>query len=206
MQRLQKSNIIRWLHFYPIFTGYSITILSLETVNSLSAHHFPSFSIEKSKCLRIVWIFVFFSADDSKCRILRQLVSFCENELYDIDLCSECYRNANEFPDNWFTMVCEHPHLLVWAKCDDAYWPAKAMATTNASNATQIYVRYFGGHRRFAYIGSNHCYLYSTIHPEGLHFEEIDDIHQHAISVSDKVLSSNGYSSLFLVFAHAFRS
>lgn len=199
MQRLQKPNIIRWLHFCPTFSGFNTTTLSSETVNSTFHSHSSvalfTHSVPIEKCLTNSPLS--FTVDSTKCRILRQLVSYCENELYEIDLCSECYCNANEHPDDWFTMVCEHPHILVWAKCDDIYWPAKAMALTTISNVTQIYVRYFGGHRRFAYIGPNDCYLYSNIHPEGLHFEEIDSIHEHAISVSTHL---NGYYLVRAIF------
>lgn len=81
-------------------------------------------------------------------------------------------------------MLCEHPHILVWAKCDDDYWPAKAMAMTTISNENRIYVQYFGGSRRCAYVEPTECFLYSTIHPNGIQFHQIDDQHKAADQVS----------------------
>lgn len=123
--------------------------------------------------------------------MFKQFISFCEKELHDIDICIECYCNANEHPNDWFTMLCAHPHILVWAKCDADYWPAKAMAMTTISNENRIYVQYFGGSKRYAYIEPNECFLYSTIHPNGTQFEQIDDMHKVAAQVS--CVACNGF-------------
>lgn len=57
------------------------------------------------------------------------LMKYVDEDIESIKDCSECYVKAFEFPDTSFTMTCERPHLLVWAKIGRfPYWPAKAMS------------------------------------------------------------------------------
>lgn len=37
-------------------------------------------------------------------------------EIESVKKCAECFINAHDKPNNWFTLVCNNPHLLVWAK------------------------------------------------------------------------------------------
>lgn len=85
---------------------------------------------------------------------------FCEKELYDIEVCSECYRNSNE-KSNWFVNACQKPHLMVWAKMKGhPYWPAKAIAMKNYS----VDVRFFGDHEG-AFLPIENVLLYSSANP-----------------------------------------
>lgn len=101
---------------------------------------------------------------------LRRLVKFCLQELYDIDVCIECYRNANECGADWFTLVCTSPHILIWARVGNErkFWPAKAMAVKRTAYHTRIHVRFFGFKARNAFIEPSECYLYSAIDPNCL--------------------------------------
>lgn len=44
------------------------------------------------------------------------LLDFTKEEIYAIRLCHECYYNANQKRDDWFTKPCSIPHILVFAK------------------------------------------------------------------------------------------
>lgn len=85
----------------------------------------------------------------------------CRDQLFDIETCSECYGKSTAQPE-WFTAVCQRPHLLLWAKLKGfPYWPAKAMAM----NGSQLVdVRFFGDHQR-AWLSPKDCYLYSAVDP-----------------------------------------
>lgn len=122
-----------------------------------------------------------YSGDLAKRRILKHFVTFCHNELHDIDICNECYCNANEHPTDWFTKVCEHPHILLWARHGDNYWPAKAMAVRKSDD--RIHVRFFGHGCRNAYVEMSECFLYSTKHPKAIDYTRLDS-HKDAQRVS----------------------
>lgn len=105
--------------------------------------------------------------------MVKQLAEFCEQELYNIDVCSECYRNANAEEGNGLAMVCKNPHLLVWARMDltQNYFPAKAMAITKSSTNPQIHVQFFGLSICDALVNPSDCYLFSKKCPNGVEFE-----------------------------------
>lgn len=46
----------------------------------------------------------------------RMLLDYFKEEIESVKKCAQCYRNANEAPNDWFTLVCDEPHLIVWAK------------------------------------------------------------------------------------------
>lgn len=69
--------------------------------------------------------------------------------------------NAIQHPDTWFTMVCEHPHLLVWAKQKSyPHWPAKLYSMNHGS----VVVRFFGEHQR-AILTTKECLMFSQNNP-----------------------------------------
>lgn len=92
------------------------------------------------------------------------MLRFCERELYDIEICPECYLASNTYPDSsWFVNACERPHLPVWAKIKgnrEPYWPAKVVAWKNGL----IDVRFFGEHS-CAFVPSDSVLLYSKENP-----------------------------------------
>lgn len=103
------------------------------------------------------------------------MLKFTREELYNIRLCYECYKNANQFKDNWFTMPCENPHLLVWAKYESyPYWPAKLMSM-NDNN--KVDVRFFGVEHKRTVLPAKDCYMYSLMNPSlniGKHKAELE--------------------------------
>lgn len=87
----------------------------------------------------------------------------CAYEIYDMSVCSECFKNSNERPD-WFTTLCKVPHLIVWAKTPGyPYWPAKVIAV----KAGFADVRYFGAHQR-SLIAQENIYLFSQESPNAI--------------------------------------
>lgn len=125
---------------------------------------------------------VLFCLDPANQENAKRFIGFCLHELYEIDLCIECYRNANERQGDWFTKVCNYPHILVWARCGDQFLPAKAMGFKQTFYMTGIFVRYFGS-KRYGTINPNECYLLSTIHPRGIQFDQVEE-HKAAKLVS----------------------
>lgn len=101
-----------------------------------------------------------------------KLTDVCGQELYNIDVCGECYRNANTHEQNSLSMVCQSPHLLVWARTNRSknFFPAKAMAITKSTTGSQIHVQFFGLQIRDALINPSDCYLFSKKCPNGIEF------------------------------------
>lgn len=46
----------------------------------------------------------------------KNIVRVCKQEMAEIELCPNCYLNANSKRNSWFVEVCPKPHILVWAK------------------------------------------------------------------------------------------
>lgn len=105
--------------------------------------------------------FSFVDLDDSKmARITKDLQRFCEREMYDIEICADCFRNANEY-DDWFAQMCDRPHLLVWAKIRGSpFWPAKALAMKK----NHVDVRFFG-ERKYSFLPVDNVRLFSEVNP-----------------------------------------
>lgn len=77
--------------------------------------------------------------------LIGKLIEFIKNEVDSIKTCRQCYVNVFTFPDESFAMVCDPPHLIIWAKYTDyCYWPSKVMNTTDQ----MVHVRFFGDHLR----------------------------------------------------------
>lgn len=93
--------------------------------------------------------------------VAKKILKTIEEEMYDIETCSECYIKANTRNDDWFTEVCTLPHILLWAKPDGLpFWPAKAMIVDGA----MVDVCFFGEHDR-AILPVRDCYLFSKEDP-----------------------------------------
>lgn len=88
----------------------------------------------------------------------RNLEDLCRTEMYDIEMCSECFDRSNLPNHDWFTEVCDPPHLLVWARMRGfPYWPAKVLGI---ASDTKIDVRFFGDHSR-TNMSPVDCFLFS---------------------------------------------
>ncbi|CAN7989530.1 unnamed protein product, partial [Ixodes hexagonus] len=88
------------------------------------------------------------------------LMKVCKQEMEEIEVCPDCYKNANTH-ESWFTEPCRKPHLLVWAKLKGfPFWPAKAMRVQDSN----IDARFFGAHDR-AWVPMNQCFLLSKESP-----------------------------------------
>lgn len=85
------------------------------------------------------------------------LLSFTMEEMLSIDTCADCHLNANLYPNTWFSMVCNKPHLLIWAKLSGFnFWPAKLLST----QGEKVCVRFFGHEHGRANIPAKDCSLY----------------------------------------------
>ncbi|XP_031633572.1 zinc finger MYND domain-containing protein 11-like, partial [Contarinia nasturtii] len=91
-----------------------------------------------------------------------KLLDFVDEEILSLTTCVECYDNASKYPETSFTMPCNTPHLLIWAKAPGyIFWPAKAMST----KGRKVHVRFFGDHTTCD-VDSSGCYVFSTENPE----------------------------------------
>lgn len=71
--------------------------------------------------------------------------------------------NASKHPNDWFKMVCERPHLLLWAKQKTyPYWPAKLMSVNSDKNTVDV--RFFGSHTR-SVLTPKDCLMFSRKNP-----------------------------------------
>lgn len=97
--------------------------------------------------------------------IAKSLVDYLEEEIEIIKKCAECYANSDKQPNNWFTMACSEPHLIVWAKkMGFDYWPAKMMNI----DGQLINVRSFNDHK-YSDVPATNCFLYSATNPNKSH-------------------------------------
>lgn len=112
-------------------------------------------------------MFEFPFAGSGDCQVAKHLESFCKKEVYDIEMCSECYHRSNTQTD-WFTEVCIPPHMLVWARESSyhPYKPAKVIGIDKTSTH-KIDVRFFGGNHFMINIPPADCYIYSKENPNG---------------------------------------
>lgn len=91
-----------------------------------------------------------------------ELIEFIKYEIKYMEKCTECYGNWHISSD-WFAIMCNRPHCVVWAKVDGhSYWPGKAMTV----NGNEVHVRFFGRKHTFADVPAKKCYLYSDESPD----------------------------------------
>lgn len=103
----------------------------------------------------IEWLFhnavIFYGGENKITNLARMVVLDGQNELSQIDICSECYIRSNERMHDWFCLPCKPPHRIVYAKLgSDPPWPAKLLRE-NEDN-TMSDVRFFGAPYQRAWI------------------------------------------------------
>lgn len=96
----------------------------------------------------------------------KKLLKLVNAEIESCLKCLECHVNANDKTTRtrWFTMVCNMPHLIIWAhRKNTRYWPAKLMSIDD--DKQQVFVRYFGSYHINEKVAINKCFLYSEMSP-----------------------------------------
>lgn len=80
-------------------------------------------------------------------------------------MCHQCYLRSNT-QTNWFTAVCDPPHLLVWARVNSqsGYAPAKVLGLCGNTASKKVDVRFFADHE-MAVVAASNCYLFSNRRP-----------------------------------------
>lgn len=144
----------------------SFTIASFTTVVSFFLH---STHLSKNWIRNWVLFFVLLLLERHEfTEIAKRLVGFCEFQIKSISNCVECYENKYIRPNEWRTLACSEPHLVLWAKlCRSTnfwpakkgytYWPAKLMS---AGCNDGIKVLFFD-HTEYTVIPSKQCNLFS---------------------------------------------
>lgn len=103
--------------------------------------------------------------------VAKDLISFVNYEIKNIRKCTQCYAEAYEYPDSWFTMPCDPPHQIIWAKfANFNYWPAKVMSRSDQT----VHACFFGDHT-YANVKPDSCMTYSKDSPDRNVNEEVHE-------------------------------
>lgn len=109
---------------------------------------------------RLPWICLI-SAEFGLKKVADELFELCHRDVKSIRACANCFEYWINDSDDYFTKVCDKPHMLVYAKLDRfPYWPAKVMSI----HGNVADVEFFGDHTQ-ADIPMANCYLYSKQYP-----------------------------------------
>lgn len=85
----------------------------------------------------------------------KTIIQLVNTDVKHIKLCSQCYKNGIH-SSNPMVLLCDPPHLMVWAKTDGYnYWSAKIMSVGRGN----AHVIYFGEYSECK-IPVDKCFLY----------------------------------------------
>lgn len=106
--------------------------------------------------------------------IASRLVKFCESEVQHISSCPECYEMKYTRPNEWRTLACSKPHLLLWVKLDHeikspdwqskighSFWPAKLLSIEINSFGIEMVNAIFFCHSHLVEIAPANCFIYN---------------------------------------------
>lgn len=117
------------------------------------------------RCMKISFFFIFHLANHEISQSALSLHEYFVMEIDFMQKCVECYSNFVRYPGSSFVMVCQQPHLIIWAKMKSKiYWPAKLMSIEGEWAS----VRFFGDHSH-VHLKITKCLLYSTANPSRAH-------------------------------------
>ncbi|XP_055306236.1 MYND-type zinc finger-containing chromatin reader ZMYND8-like [Sitodiplosis mosellana] len=117
---------------------------------------------------------IFFGDNHYKMTCAKKLLKSVSAEIESVKKCVECHINANQKDTRprWFTMVCNMPHLIIWAHGKNTrYWPAKLMSVDGQT----VHVRYFGNDRINDNVPTDKCFLYSEKSPGKAQNAKVND-------------------------------
>lgn len=103
--------------------------------------------------------------DHDKTKRAKMLLKYVIAEIESVKKCIQCHLNSLKYRYHWFTMVCDEPHLIIWAHMKGyRYWPAKLMSV----DEQQVNVRFFGSYHKHDDVSVNKCFLYSKECPSNV--------------------------------------
>lgn len=109
------------------------------------------------------FLFVLLADTHIKTKHANVILNHVLAEITSIRKCLQCYNNAIANRTRWFVMVCDEPHLIIWAPMKNVrLWPAKVMSI----DGDMVNVRFFGGFHKHDDLPSNKCFLYSESNPK----------------------------------------
>lgn len=101
-------------------------------------------------------------SDEKEKKYAKSLYERCKRDVNSIKKCACCFSFWLTDSTDFFTQVCDKPHLLLWVKYDDyPYWPAKLMSV----DGTKVNVEFFDESHSQADIDVEYCLLYSKKSP-----------------------------------------
>jgi len=145
---------------YPEIVLHPVTLVTLES--NIDSHMYGS---TEAFSADVAWIlhnsFIFNGANSKVTGLARTALKMISQEMSEIETCPDCYMNAHQKPDTWFTEACRLAHPLVWARLKGfPFWPAKAVKWHNST----VDVRFFGRHDK-SWVQAKDCYLLSEKMP-----------------------------------------
>ncbi|CAG2167954.1 unnamed protein product, partial [Oppiella nova] len=94
----------------------------------------------------------------------KYLSRVAKNEMVEMEICPDCFRNFYTITDTSFAEPCRRPHQLVFARVKGyPLWPAK-IVRHNGGKQNEVDCRFFGTHDR-AWVTADSCWLVSEVHP-----------------------------------------
>lgn len=146
--------------------------VSLLSFTTIAREIFSSKLIGSTKICNI-------SDDKTNVHITELLKNVIKQEIDGLRKCGDCYANAHADQANWFTMVCNEPHIVAWATLKGcSFWPVKIMS----ANGRKLSVRFFGDHTH-ADVPAAKCYLFSEDSPAGKGAKSRGGLYQTACQV-----------------------
>ncbi|CAG2112271.1 unnamed protein product [Medioppia subpectinata] len=95
----------------------------------------------------------------------KYLSRVAKNEMAEMEICPDCFKNFYTVTDTSFAEPCRRPHQLVFARVKGyPLWPAKIVRLGGKPN--EVDCRFFGTHDR-AFVTADLCWLVSEVHPGG---------------------------------------
>ncbi|XP_031639322.1 uncharacterized protein LOC116351365 [Contarinia nasturtii] len=136
----------------------------------------------------ICWIVhncvILYTENNEKTIAARSVLNLISAERQMVQKCFQCYQNFNKYPDHWFTLVCEEPHLPCWAKkLGSNYWPAKVLS----AEEHKVMVQFFGDHTQTE-VSVYNCFFYSESNPSRI-TNPLDD-YDDAIKEADEYIKN----------------
>ncbi|XP_069960221.1 MYND-type zinc finger-containing chromatin reader ZMYND8-like isoform X4 [Cherax quadricarinatus] len=172
---------------YEDIVVHPVDFMSLE--RNIKRKFYGSTEAFSSDARWIVHNSVIFNGANSKVSSMaRTLVKILKQEMSEIETCPDCYMNAHQNPNSWFTEACRSAHPLIWARLKGfPFWPAKAVKWRDGN----VDVRFFGRHDR-SWVPMKECFLFSEQMPTPLKNRNktlescLQEVNEHIVKLRER--------------------
>lgn len=156
-----------WTSVPSIVTVNIIFFMGVSNKTSMDGYWI---ALNISKWISFITWKLIFSGIENIIETAKDLIDFCEFECQCILACSNCYESYYPRPKpEWNLTVCQVPHLIVWARLNKEFWPAKIgfiyWPAKLVSVDNDIAIVIFFGEHKFDDVRAQGCFLYSSTPP-----------------------------------------